>query len=664
MERKMRRRLRILVVMAVLMIGCIGTKDVSRAASKITLKSGAAAPSSIYTGKSYTLKVAGTAVKFYSNKKAVATIGLTTGKLKATAPGSVKITAKSKKTGKAVASKSFKVLQRATSVSLSEGKMTLNEGETANVNAWKTPSTSTDVLKFFSSDKTVATVGQTSGKITAVSEGSATITVYSMATKATSKTSKYNKTATLELTVLGGTALLSAEQTDVSTVEVKFAKNLKNTDPSQFVVKTDRKTISALSVTKGAEEGVYKIKLAERLYLTSKYTLEAHLSGEVVKTKKITLLSSLSADSEKSDWMPGRILPSQILEVFVEYNIAGDAESWSDFETNNNWSNMIYSQDTGRYAYFRVVASETFQNISSWVNGSYGKYSDLSVESENTELLTIESTKIVKDENGEAMLKCALKPGKNAGSAVLVVKSKGEVLQRFTVTVYEKQTVASLELDKSSVVVPQGGHDEVRVRITDQTGIVISSETTAAAVSLISNVDWITLDGDGVISVNPPQDTEAGSYRVVLTMKDDDKVYNAVLSVLVRVQYTEEAQPKSVTLDTTRVIMEQGETRSIGFKVYNNLSLQITELDASCLHFTESCSWVKAGTDGKIVLTPDLNTESREYQFTFYYKTDSGDCKKTFSVIVLQKPEATPEPAPSYYPVESFYPDKTNSPEE
>lgn len=68
------------------------------AASKITLKSGAAAPSTVYTGHSYSLKVAGTDVKFYSSNKAAATIGVTTGKLKPLKPGTVKVTAKSKKT--------------------------------------------------------------------------------------------------------------------------------------------------------------------------------------------------------------------------------------------------------------------------------------------------------------------------------------------------------------------------------------------------------------------------------------------------------------------------------------------------------------------------------------------------------------------------------------
>lgn len=65
------------------------------AASKITLKSGAAAPSTIYALHSYPLKVAGTSVKWYSSNKNIATIGQATGKLKPVAPGQVKITAKS-----------------------------------------------------------------------------------------------------------------------------------------------------------------------------------------------------------------------------------------------------------------------------------------------------------------------------------------------------------------------------------------------------------------------------------------------------------------------------------------------------------------------------------------------------------------------------------------
>ena len=118
-----------------LTITIVDTNAVS-AASKITLKSGVAAPASIYTGHSYTLKVAGTSVYFYTNNKSIATIGKTTGKMKVIAPGTVKITAKSRKTGKAVATKSFKVLQRATAITPNQTDLYLGAvGETAKLSA-------------------------------------------------------------------------------------------------------------------------------------------------------------------------------------------------------------------------------------------------------------------------------------------------------------------------------------------------------------------------------------------------------------------------------------------------------------------------------------------------------------------------------------------------
>lgn len=200
------------------------------AASKITLKSGAAAPASIYTGHSYSLKVAGVKVKFYTSNKKVATIGATTGKLKAVAPGTVKITAKNAKTGKAVATKTFKVLQRATSIAADVSELYLNVGETATIKATKTPATSTDVVRFSSADKTIATVGTTSGKVTAKAEGKCTIRIYSKATKATANNSKTNKVTNVEVYV--GTHLKEAIQKSTTELELVFHKaaNVKSSD--------------------------------------------------------------------------------------------------------------------------------------------------------------------------------------------------------------------------------------------------------------------------------------------------------------------------------------------------------------------------------------------------------------------------------------------------
>ena len=57
------------------------------------------------------------------------------------------------------------------------------------------------MIRFYSSDRTVATVGLSSGKVTAVNYGETEITVYAKATKATTNASKYNKVAIVKVRV-------------------------------------------------------------------------------------------------------------------------------------------------------------------------------------------------------------------------------------------------------------------------------------------------------------------------------------------------------------------------------------------------------------------------------------------------------------------------------
>lgn len=79
-------------------------------------------------------------ILFYSLKISVATIRSKTGELEAVAPGTVKIIAKDPKTGIIVATKIFKVLQRAESITADVSELYLNGGETARIKATKTPS--------------------------------------------------------------------------------------------------------------------------------------------------------------------------------------------------------------------------------------------------------------------------------------------------------------------------------------------------------------------------------------------------------------------------------------------------------------------------------------------------------------------------------------------
>ena len=170
------------------------------AASTITLRSGAKLPEYILVGRTYNLKVNGTIVKFSSTNNSVATV-TEVGKLNALAPGKVRITARRKSDNKKVAEHTFTVLQRATSVSADVETLYLAPGETYKLKATLTPETSTDVVRFISTDKTIATVGGTTGNVTAKAAGETTITVYAKERSSTANGSLYNRKATVRVVV-------------------------------------------------------------------------------------------------------------------------------------------------------------------------------------------------------------------------------------------------------------------------------------------------------------------------------------------------------------------------------------------------------------------------------------------------------------------------------
>ena len=280
MNRWLKRMAACLLVLA-LVFPAFSVPETAAAASKITLKSGAAAPSTIYAGHSYTLDVKGANVKYYSSNKKIATIGLTTGKLKPTEPGSVKITAKSKKTGKVVAFKTFKVLKRSTSVSVSPKTVYLGKvGDTAQLKPTLKPANSTDAFSYVSSDKTIAAVGLTSGRVTARGIGKTTIQVYAKATKATSSSNKYNKKTTVNVYV--GPYLAQAEQTQLAQVKLTFKASIDGYtfQPSDFTITNDETKVNcpikAVSKSSGNE---VTLTLHNELRDGKTYTVKNNMSS-------------------------------------------------------------------------------------------------------------------------------------------------------------------------------------------------------------------------------------------------------------------------------------------------------------------------------------------------------------------------------------------------
>ena len=302
--KKIMKKLTAVLLMAALVFSVIGVPDTAFAASsKITLKSGEAAPSIIYAGHSYSLKVPGANVKFYTTDKKVATIGLTTGKLKPTAPGAVTIKAKSKKTGKEVARKTFTVRQRCTSVKASD--IYLNPGDSAYVKAKLTPSTSTDVIRFYSNDKEIVTIGSTSGKARAYQKGETTIKVIAKASNSTSSSNKANKATNINVYV--GAYIDSAQQLETTRIKLGFKTDITGYDmkASDFSIsnsKTKRNfTVKDISVSGNSvilttndkinDGGTYTVKYdksSAKFTATDGRITDMEISPTVVPKKTLT----------------------------------------------------------------------------------------------------------------------------------------------------------------------------------------------------------------------------------------------------------------------------------------------------------------------------------------------------------------------------------------
>ena len=224
------------------------------AVSKIVLLDGSAVPSTVLVGQTYALKVSDNSqVNFYSSNESVAKIGKTTGVLEPIAPGNVTITAKDAQTDKtAVAKFTFTVLQRAAAVSANAETIYLSQGDTYSLKPVLTPATSTDVIRFASSDKSIATVGQTSGTVTAKALGETTITIYAKEKATISNTDPENRTATVRVVV--GEKPLKAEVLNGNQIKLTFSDDISGVPAGNFSV-TQANTMG-VSKTLGIESVV------------------------------------------------------------------------------------------------------------------------------------------------------------------------------------------------------------------------------------------------------------------------------------------------------------------------------------------------------------------------------------------------------------------------
>ena len=133
-----------------------------------------------------------------------------------------------------VAKFTFTVLQRAETVGANAETIYLSQGDRYTLKPVLTPAASTDVIRFASSDKSIATVGQTSGEVTAKALGETTITIYAKEKATISNTDPENRTATVRVVVREKP--LRAEVLNGNQIKLTFSEDVSGVAAGNFSV--------------------------------------------------------------------------------------------------------------------------------------------------------------------------------------------------------------------------------------------------------------------------------------------------------------------------------------------------------------------------------------------------------------------------------------------
>ncbi len=322
-----------------LVVASLSPAGVSAAtATKIVKQGGAAAPTVLYVGNkgtdyslSKTYKTNTYSWKISNSK--VATINAKTGVVTPKAPGTVtiRVTARNAKTNKWLKDFTLKlsVKQRATSVDIGSDDFDLAVGTKKDLNAVKTPKTSTDVVVYGTSDAKIATVDAKTGIVTAVAPGTATITVYSKGLSSSANTSKYNRTDAVKVTVLDG--IQGVKQTTPSKVEISLATDQSKTLTKDNLVITDAngmkqiikevkfsadgKTATAEVYIPFVDKAVYKVAYADTAKDFTASVGEVAkivLEGKTVQYQKETGLSVKLYDANGVDVTTNDLLANRV----------------------------------------------------------------------------------------------------------------------------------------------------------------------------------------------------------------------------------------------------------------------------------------------------------------------------------------------------------------
>jgi len=561
-------------------------------ATKIVKQGGGAAPAVLYVGGSkvdYSLSTVKSGVKYTwkSSNTKIATITATTGVVTAKAPGSVTITATAtnKKTGKVLNTfkKTLTVNLRSTAVEAGDD-FTLATGETKKLAATLTPSNSTDVINYVSSNKAVATVGLTGGVVTGKEAGEATITVYAKATKSTSNKSTKNKVDTVKVTVPVG--VTEAKQVAENAITLTFNANVKDkVKASDLVLKNaktnavqaikeikfsdDGKTVTATTYLSLTDKAEYSLTYAEKEF---KITASVGaVATAVINTTQVpfNVETELSYDFFDANGIKLTTVDKNRVTVDVQttggYTTDVNGVKKLNLTAKGNTATVTVTYHTWTYkdsAEVTVSAKGTVVAVdpSEITIGAYEKYTivasgaavDWNKDAVTTISLSDKGSKVylhVKNSENKYVAESDIKytpadanvlsvntdgtlyPVKEGST--YVIATTGKVSFTLPITVVKERTASSVALDKSNATVSNTTYvtdaAQVKVIVKDQFGndytpsvVTAVSEDAKAPLASPYKDGYITFSGKGEANGSYYYTVTADGKKTGFTLKVDE----------------------------------------------------------------------------------------------------------------------------------------------
>ena len=564
-------------------------------------------------------------VSWSSSNASVASVDAS-GKVSAVAEGTATITAKA---GDKTATCSVTVTKKVVaveSVTLDKSSLELNEGETATLTATVKPDNASDKTVTWSSSKTSVATVDASGKVTAVAEGTATITAKAGDKTATCSVTVKKNTVAVESVTLDKSSLeLTEGETATLTATVK-PDNATNKTVTWSSDKTSVATVDANGKVTAVAEGTATItaKAGDKTA-----TCSVTVKKNVIAVESVTLdITSTILNTGETLTLTATVKPDNATNKTVTWSSSNSSVATVD--TNGKvtavaqGTAIVTAKAGDKTATCTVIVMKT----------------DIPVES-----ITLDKNYLELTEGGTGTITATVKPD-NATNKTVTWSSNNPLIA----SVDQNGTVTG-QAEGTTTITAKAGGKTATCTVTVKKGVVAVESITLDITSAILNTGetltliatvkpdnatnkTVTWSSNNTSSATVDQNgkiTAMGGGTATITAKAGDKSATCVVTV------TEGFVPvESVTLDKTSLELAVGEDATLVATVWP------ANATNKFVSWTSDNTWIASvDQNGKV---------TAKWEGTAIIKAYAGD--KSASCTLTVKP--------AYAAVESITLDKTS----